>query len=600
MGIALALALLFALHFSLFPFATLVSDSGRDLANAWAIAHGGPLPAYGPELFGTWKLGPVWFWLLALPLKLGGGVAGAALFVGALSAAKIPLAYALGARLRDERLGLLLAAFAAWPGWNGVSAMLVLHTAVVETCLFATLLSALRAWQRRSAADAMLAAVLLALALHAHPTALIAAPAVAAGAMRAAWMPRVPGRRRLWLLPACALVFVLPFLPAVWAEMQAGWPQWSGSQGYLAASDFTQRLARLPEVLWALLAGDARFGRDVLLASLPWLGMADFGFRILVLAGAGLGLLFALPRRDALPLGAGLAWLAAVAFIVALRDATPDWMTYAQAPLLALALAAGWHGLRLPGSAFALIALAATFQAGVLADRIATVHAGQKLLPGAAIEDIVRSTRPAPPASPWLSSFAHGEVARWLCEGEQAAALHGELAASFDFSQGVAVANACGDSPAPPRLGGMAAMRHLAGIPLAALAAPELQRLGLTPGRAAFGYGLFTPGAVFHPSEGRIVAPDPTYRLERHRRINAAGSQRIELAIGCPPAAVLVVANLMPMLNPMAVELQRGGAPLDAAAVQFSSWYFPCDGAPLKLRIETPDPASADVFWIGG
>lgn len=596
--VVLALLLLFALHVSLFPFATLVSDSGRDLANAWAIAHGGPYPAYGPELFQTWKLGPAWFWWLALPLKLGGGVAGAALFAGAISAAKIPLAFALGARLRDQRLGLLVAAFAAWPGWNGVSAMLVLHTAVVEAGIFATLLFALRAWQRRCAVDSMLAAGVLVLSLHAHPTTLIAAPAVAAGVMRAAW-PGPSGLHRLWLLAACALVFALPFLPAVWAEMQAGWPQFGGSRDYLAASDFMRRLARLPTVLWALLAGDAAFGRDVLLATLPWLGMADVGLRFLMLAGAALGILSALLRREVLPLGTGVAWLAAVAFIVVLRDTTPVWMTYAQAPLLALALATGWNSLRLPGSVFALILVAAMFQAGTLCDRIATAHAGQKLLSGAAIADIVQPTQPAPPASPWLSSFAHGELANWLCEGE-AIALHGELAVAFDFGQGVAVANACEGAIAAPRLGGATATRHLAGIPLAALESPEFAQLKLQPEQSAFGYGLFTPGAALHPSEGRVIEPDPIYRLERHRQINAGGSQGIELAVGCPPDAVLVVTNLMPMLNPMAAALESEGVPVEVAAEQFASWYFRCDGAPLKLRIDTPDPASADVFWIGG
>lgn len=594
-----ALLLLFALHVSLFPFATLVSDSGRDLANAWAIAHGGPYPAYGPELFETWKLGPVWFWWLALPLTLGGGVAGAALFVGAISAAKIPLAFVVGARLRDQQLGLLLAAFAAWPGWNGVSAMLVLHTAVVEAAAFATLLFALRAWQRRSAADSILAALSLALALHAHPTTLITAPAVAAGAMRAVWVPSPSGRRRWWLLPACALVFAVPFLPALRAEMLAGWPQLGGSRGYLAASDFTQRLARLPSVLWALLAGDAAFGRDVLLASVPWAGKADVGLRFLAMAGAAVGVLAALLKRDLLPSGAALAWLAAVAFIVVLRDATPVWMTYAQAPLLALVLATGWHSLRIPGSVFVLVVVAAALQAGTLADRIATAHAGQKLLPGAAIVDIVQSTRPVPPASPWLSGFAHAELARWLCEGEPAA-LHGELAVAFDFSQGVAVARACEDAIAPPRLGGATATRHAAGIPLATLQSPGFAQLELAPERNAFGYGLFTPGTALHPTEGRLIEPDPTYRLERHRRINAGGSQNIELAVGCPPEAVLVVTNLMPMLNPMTVALESEGATVEAAATQFASWYFRCDGAPLKLRIDTPDPASADVFWIGG
>ena len=51
------------------PLAALIVDSGRDLANAFAIAQGSAFPLYGPGLFGTWHPGPAWFYLLALPLN---------------------------------------------------------------------------------------------------------------------------------------------------------------------------------------------------------------------------------------------------------------------------------------------------------------------------------------------------------------------------------------------------------------------------------------------------------------------------------------------------------------------------------------------------
>ncbi len=91
-------ALLFALAVAIFPQAGLVIDSGRDLANAWLIAQGEFFPLVGPDIFGTWKLGPVWFYLLAVPLLFNGSLFTVSLWIGVSASLKIPLAYLLGRR----------------------------------------------------------------------------------------------------------------------------------------------------------------------------------------------------------------------------------------------------------------------------------------------------------------------------------------------------------------------------------------------------------------------------------------------------------------------------------------------------------------------
>ena len=285
------LAALVTLHIALFAFATLVIDSGRDLANAFAVGHGGPYPQYGPSLFGRWQLGPAWFWLLALPLRLFGSITAAALFTGALAAAKIPLAYLLGKRMLDARLGLLAAVLISLPGWSSVGTLVIAHTSVVESAMLATFWLALVAWQERRAGAAAAACLMLTLALHAHPTALIAAPAVALASWRAVLVPQRWG----WLVVGIAL-FVLPYLPALLAEMRSGWPQASASLAYLGEANAGARLAHLPQVLWALFTGGAWFGGHFLLpapsGALWWpahgcvLALAALGALRLVLAHA--------------------------------------------------------------------------------------------------------------------------------------------------------------------------------------------------------------------------------------------------------------------------------------------------------------------------
>lgn len=596
------LAALVALHVALFAFATLVTDSGRDLANAWAIGHGGPYPHYGPALFGRWQLGPAWFWLLAAPLRLAGSIAAASLFVGVLAAAKIPLAYLIGKRMLDARFGLIAALAVALPGWSSVGTLVIAHTSIVETAMLATFWLALAAWQARRAGMAAASCLMLALALHAHPTALIAAPAVALALWRAVLAPRRWG----WLVAGIAL-FLLPFLPALLAEMRSGWPQAGASLAYLGEGDAGARLARLPQALWALLTGGAWFaGRFLLPApagSLWWLahGLA-LGLAALGALRLALGHVAPAPGETL----SARAWLfivtasgaAAIVFIVLLRDATPAWMVYSLAPFGAFALALGWYGLlrerRGAGIALALLTVATLGTSlALLQQRAALEHTGQILLPGGNIGHIA-TPRSRPPAhSPWLSVRQFDALAKDACALPGRLALHGELAAAFDFAQGVATRLHCPPERLP-RLGGIDADRHLAGI-AAGLAA----ELGLDPEPRRFGHVLRVPTQVLAPGRGRDADVDVRYRLDRQAGLDAQGDTDLSGRLACDPGEALAIANLMPLLNRLTRDVRHGDAPLAPLAETRAIAYYPCDGGELHWRVRTSDPASADVFVIG-
>lgn len=597
----LLLLVLMALHVALFGFATLVTDSGRDLANAWAVGHGGPYPVYGPGLFGHWKLGPVWFWILALPLRLSGNMVATAVFVGILAAAKIPLAYALGRRLVDARLGLIAAALIALPGWDSVGTLVIAHTSVVESAMLATLWLALLAWQERRPAPVLGASLMLALALHAHPTALLAAPAVAFALWRAVLAPRRWG----WLA-ACIAAFVLPFLPALLAEMQSGWPQATATLSYLDQSHPGARLARLPQVLWALIAGGAWFAARFLLpapaASLWWLahgallGVAMLGGVRLVLNRFDTGIAGAATRRWFLVLLPST--LAAVVFIVLLRDATPTWMVYSLAPFGVFLLALGWHGLlrdrRGAMWVIALLVLASIgTNIGLLQQRLAWEQAGRVLLPGGSIGDIT-SWRTAPTIySPWLSVRQFDALAREACAVPGRLVLHGELAMAFDFSQGVAARLQCTPERLP-RLGGRDGDRHLAGI-----SAAFAQELGFAPDPHRYGHLLRVPRQVLAPEQGRLADVDVRYRLDRQAELDAGGDVERSGSTICGPDELLVLTNLMPLLNRFEHEVTEGSQPRTPQAATRIASYYACDGQPLHWRIRTPDPAAIDIVVVG-
>jgi hypothetical protein len=587
---AILVWILFLLAWACFPLAALVIDSGRDFASGLAIVRGAAYPAYGPSLNGLWQPGPAWFYLLAVMLATSGSVGGTALLVGALAAAKVPLAWRLGTALQGPALGLACAAAIALPGWSTLGQLVVSHTSLVETAVVATLLLALRAVQARSLSLACAAALMLGLAVHAHPTALVAAP----GVVVAAWRLRRE-TRALRFLPLALVAFLLPFAPMLVAETRAGWPQLDASSAYFGRADFVARLARAPMVLWGAMYGATGFMRE-LLTHWPVMRHLVAGTLLLVQALALIGLLRG--ARSPRVRGAfGLA-VAAGAFVLMLRDTTPAWMVYACAPFAALLVAIGWVELaRRDGShaaATALAILSLMLGAVLLADRVRVAAAGLQSIPTAAIPDIAQAAKNEPPARFWLPAWGHDAAARRLCEAPGAVAIHGDLAAALHFGQGVALALACsGDSPV--HLGGDAAF-HVAGVPRALA-----ERLGLEGVETRFGHVLFDRVDALHPRTGARVRTHTGYLMDDYAaRMGRVTPTLITLGTSCRRRDLVIATNLVPGLNaPFALRGVAGAAPPIPVAETFATRYFACPASGrLDLELEVLDPDAVDVFVL--
>jgi hypothetical protein len=76
-------------------------DTARDVAAALAIRDLHALPLHGPLLAGTSHLGPLWFYLLALPMMIDRSWLGVALFVAVIGSLQFPLAYAAGSSVKN-------------------------------------------------------------------------------------------------------------------------------------------------------------------------------------------------------------------------------------------------------------------------------------------------------------------------------------------------------------------------------------------------------------------------------------------------------------------------------------------------------------------
>lgn len=595
-----ALALLTALVAATFPYAALIVDSGRDLAWGWSIAQGHAWPVYGPGLNGIWQPGPAWFYLLGLALAVSGSIGGTTLLVGLLAALKVPLAYALGRSwcMLQPRpagaagaLGLGLAAAVALPGWNTVGQLVLSHTSLVETGVLATLWLALLAWRERRVAPLALASLALGLAMHAHPTALVAAPAVGL----AGW--RVARARGAWVtLAVGAAALALPFVPALLAEARSGWPQLDASGGYFGQSDYLARALRAPAVLQGASVGSVAFVRDFLLGRWPGLALVAGAALVVVYLLALPGLLLACLRRER------AAWLAlalaswAWSFVLLLRDTTPVWMIYACAPFDAALVAVGWQavwrGTWPRAAAWCLTACAVAISGALLADRVFATRAGVQWFPSAALGDIAQPPHRDPPLRFWLPGYGHDALARKLCAEARPLALHGDLATALHFGQGVALALHCETQTV--RLGG-AAPRQLAGVPRAIATALQLAGVD-TP----WGYVLLEPAASLHPARGDAVQVHTRYLMDDYRRRAAGGPTRIALDAPCSPRDLLVVTNLAPGLNaPFSLQARAGHALPTAVSETIASRYFDCPASGhFALELDTLDPQAADVFML--
>jgi hypothetical protein len=568
-GLGLLLLLLFLLLLAQAPLAVLVIDSGRDLASAMAIVQGESWPRYGPELNATWHLGPIWYYLLALPLAAAQSVAGTALLVSALAASKLWFAYRIGAELGGRSAGIACAALIALPGWSSMGQMVVGHTNVVEAATVATLWLSVRALRRDAAVDVLLAALFAALAIHAHPTASVVLPLLGFATVRVALR-----RRSGWLPLAAGLVFALPFLPALLAEAAAGWPQLGASQTYTQHSDLLARMRAWPELLWGMSIGQAEWTRDYVLTG-TWTGQVWYAAYLFGLLVAALGVLRALARP-----GDPLRWvlpytLGSLLLIGLLRDSAPAWMFFALAPMSALLGALGLCALlppaRAPALAGALVLLALVANIAVLERRLFIAESGLAPQTRLTVGDIRRHDPGV--AGFWLPAWGHDAIVRRLCPGPPTA-LHGELATAVHFGQGVAAELGCPQAPML-QLAGRAAERHLLGVPNAVA-----RQLGIDGEATRWGFTLVSAVEVLAPEQTTLPVLHSRYLRNDYAALIAQNRpQRRQVRLSCAAGDLLVIGNLVPLLNPASATVESQGEPLQPELSTFAAEYHRCAAA---------------------
>lgn len=569
---------------------TIATDTARDLIAAWDIVQGTNFPLRGPELYTTWTLGPIWYYLLALPLALTHSAAVAALMIAALAGLKFPLAYRLGTELGGVTLGRYSLLAIAMPGWWLFEWLVTSHTNLAVPCLLGYALWLLRWVRTDGAVSVWLAGLLFSLSVHAHPTSLFWAwlwvPAIWA---RYVQRPVLPWTQ---LLGAVGM-FLLPFLPMLIDEAATGWPMLAGTRDFVATRGGPSLLSRLLPFLHDVIAIDGtRMPGQFLIDSVMVRSGVVIG--LAVLWAASLVGYFAFAKGWTVRLSALLSFVAASVFVLWLRPEVPYWMVYALAPGIAAALAFGWQGLDLllpqpRRSLFGAIlaGLVSTIFLLLVSSRWISADEGWVNVPYRVVGRYADPNKRVDKTLPNAAYPVAGQErwVRWLCAQSLPISLHGDAATMQRMTQGVLHDLHCpGDDHW--RIGG-AAGKGIALYPRFAISA-----IGATPTQL---FGAMAQLPVVEVLRAADAQTDSLVRAYPPWPLTQQSQQAFTVAIDTKVVGVIAVTNLRVVYNGLETpELVVDGATIAPLARTASTWFFL---VPAHLKGEL-SVRSGDVRWI--
>lgn len=475
-----------------------VPDSWRDVYWATKIAHGEAFPLTGPPIYALVELGPWWFYLLALPVRVFGTATAAAVFVQLLAGAKYLLAWRLGTRLVDARFGLAFAGALAIAGWSTIPLWFPSHTAVVETALLLLAGATWRCSRHFSIGNALLLGLAAGACVSAHPTTI--GYVVAAGLVLLA---REPSPRSVGRLALAAGVAVLMMAPP-WFDPAPHGAAARSIAAYVGSDIAIAPWRRIPALLASAVVGGAWNG---FLLMTRWSEATARSAWLIVcacLAVAAAGLLLLKRDRDALRMtavAAGAAFIMQAAFLALLRPITPMWMLSSLLLPLALLLGVGWYGgftseraaLRaIAGIAFVVCVALSTAPFGLfLRDLHSLRYAEGADAYGNTIE---LSDRFAETPVPYFPVRRLDRLAPALCAP---AVLHARLAWVVEQSLAAPLRLACGYWP-ELRYGG----REGQGAHVAGLFSRAATASGIAPDRVVAGMALYEHVVAIAPDSG--------------------------------------------------------------------------------------------------
>ncbi len=571
------------------PWSAVHLDFARDLALAADIVDGSHYPLSGPLLAGWAKLGPLWYYFLALLLWIGQDYLGVVLLLGLMASSQFVLVYLAGREWAGREAGLLWAALWLLPSWTLYDSFLVSHTLLAPPLVALAVLSGIRWIRHQHAVDLYVLALACSLALHAHPSTLALMPL-------AALVAAVGGRQRLqvgvWTV--ALMLAILPFVPMLWEQWQSDWPLLAGAREYRASAEGQGSMASIPMLFWQIGFGGMAYWLERLLDWPPGGVVTALAVNAVLITLALIGLLLRIRAGHRTELYACLGFGLALVVLSLLRAIYPYWflggIRMLWLGLIAVGLSALLSRSRSPSRYLACIIMASGLL-HVAISKAAIVAQQQGAWPFA-VFPAFDVTHPAEPhrAMPFLSVYAARESGHWLCQHPNQA-MHGPLAQSLAMSYAIQRRLQCGDGPV--YLGGQRPDRaHWAGLPM-----HMLQTLQLEPSHVWMGWGLVRVQPLWAHGEMTL----PGQRLYPYLPLPTAPAAVIEIDVAQAEDQILVMTHLGFLLSerprPELYCDQKRILPLDSDMLTDAFKLPPCPVA-FTLRFSLAEPSHVSLFVV--
>ena len=429
-----------------------MADLNRDLAETLRILRGEWVTA-GPAIAQRMHNGPVWFYVLSVPLWISRQWWLVTLWSGLLIASVWPLVYLLGRQLHGRQLGLGFAAAMALPGWFSTYDYVYSHPALIPAMTAATLLAIAWWWQQPGLWRLLVTAFIGALAMHAHFSTfglllfLLFMLLVQMGQGRGSLTYRVLA------MPVLLLGLLIPWAPYLLDQGQAGFTELSSAAGYLGGFQPWENLQDLPATLFGYLLKGPWFALVFLADWQRWLAAVLAGLMVLLcIIGIVPWLRMATLRSPAMA-----AWvlLLGIVFIgtLLIREFTPFYQVLSLHVLLAGTLAIGWLAWmrKHDGLLVIVMLLAAVIQVAEWRSIADKAGEGVVFAPWSSLA-ILEQVPWGPLETRWWLAADHRDgLASGLCDTQaDDALLLGHLGAAVAVDGGVTVQMQCGDQA--PRL----------------------------------------------------------------------------------------------------------------------------------------------------
>ena len=590
------LALIMIVYMATCALSVAIPDTTRDVYVAYEISRGRWLPLEGPVFGGAIHLGPIWYYLLAIPLFFVRSWIVLVLFAAAIAALKFWFAYLCGSRLVDRDFALIWASCLAFPGWTTLEQVTLFTPNITEAAVLAVVLLNIALWRRHSWLLAFTLGLACGLAIHSHPTTVVGLPLSLASALLASSRPT---RLRTALIFLSG--FALLFIPYAASQVHSGLADFEKTSAYISGNVSLSQLLNVPAIWYAaLIAGPLLIGSYLLQLG----GVKLWIYKVAFAAVASASLIgvvrsfFAGPHRPIL-IGTLIIVCVLTIEIAFLRVNTPVYFLYALIPFLSALMALGlWHVgrmLQLRYLSLGVAGLAITGELLLASARAIAMHNGVGTLPD--FSDIVTSDKRAPYTDIWFPAHEHDASGEFLCAHGDKISVHGPLAYLVDRNLNVDAMLRCDRNPSIELSGSISRERlHVIGLPRA-----FWEVLHATP-RCWLGPIGITPAArvLWPPTSIPQVSPRTYYP-----RSFASGPSVTEtFTFDARPSEAVVITNVVFGYAPWEIaSVEANGNKVEPASKTEMSRLYVAPrsmGPAVQWRISytTPDPSRIDFATV--